>query len=341
VTSGVIRTVTGDIMPDALGLTLAHEHLLCDITPPELAARGLPEVEITLENVFEIRHHWCRHPGNNRLDAIDVAVAELARFRAAGGSALVELTVQGIAPDPLGLRVISERAGVAVIAGCGWYTVDFAGPVLAAKTPAEMECQLIEAVEQGIDGTGVQAGIIGEIGCSWPLHALERKALIAAARAQAATGAAITIHPGRDAAAPHEILDVLESNGARPERVIIGHLDRTLFDVDEILRLAGRGSGLEWDFFGIESSYYPFAPIDLPNDGRRLELIRAVMDRGYGEQILIAHDICTKTRLRRFGGHGYAHILANVVPVMRRKGFTAAEVDLLLIDNPRRFLALS
>jgi len=340
-TSGVIRTVTGDITPDALGPTLAHEHLLCDITPLELAAQGLPEVEITLENVFEIRHHWCRHAGNNRLDSVDVAVAELAPFRAAGGSALVELTVQGIAPDPLGLRVISERAGVAVIAGCGWYTVDFAGPVLAAKTPMEMERELVEAVEQGTGGTGVRAGIIGEIGCSRPLHALERKALVAAARAQAATGAAITIHPGRDAAAPHEILDVLEANGARPERVIIGHLDRTLFHIDDVLRLAGRGSGLEWDFFGIESSYYPFAPIDLPNDGRRLELIRAVIDRGYGEQVLIAHDICTRTRLRRFGGHGYAHISENVVPVMRRKGFTAAEIDLLLIDNPRRFLALS
>jgi phosphotriesterase-related protein len=119
------------------------------------------------------------------------------------------------------------------------------------------------------------------------------------------------------------------------------HLDRTLFNEDEVFRLAGRGCGLEWDFFGIESSYYPFAPIDLPNDGRRLELIRAVMARGHGAQVLIAHDICTRTRLRRFGGHGYTHLLENVVPVMRRKGFTEAESDLLLIDNPRRFLALS
>jgi phosphotriesterase-related protein len=334
--------VTGDIEPDALGPTLAHEHLLCDITPPELAAQGLPEVEITLENVFEIRHHWCRHPGNNRLGSIDVAVAELAWFRAAGGSALVELTVQGIAPDPLGLRTISKRSGVAVIAGCGWYTAEFAGEQLETTTMAGLEADLVAAFEVGIDGTGVRAGIIGEIGCSWPLHVLERKALVAAARAQAATGAAITIHPGRDPAAPHAILDVLRTNGARPERVIIGHLDRTLFHIDDVLRLAGRGSGLEWDFFGIESSYYPFAPIDLPNDGRRLELIRAVIDRGYADQVLIAQDICTRTRLRRFGGgHGYAHILENVVPVMRRRGFTAAEIDLLLIDNPRRFLTLS
>ncbi len=110
-------------------------------------------------------------------------------------------------------------------------------------------------------------------------------------------------------AAPHEILDILIANGARAERVIIGHLDRTLFTIQDVLRLAARGAGLEWDFFGIESSYYPFAPVDLPNDGLRLDLIRAVVDRGYGQQVLIAQDICTRTRLRRFGGHGYAHIL--------------------------------
>ena len=270
-----------------------------------------------------------------------MAAAELERFQAAGGSAVVELTVQGIAPDPRGLRIISERTGITVIAGCGWYTAEFAGELVAARTLAQMERELVAAVENGIGDSEVRAGIIGEIGCSWPLHELERKALVAAARAQAVTGAPISIHPGRDAAAPHEVLDVLEANGARPERVIIGHLDRTLIEIDDVLRLAGRGCGLEWDFFGIESSHYPFAPIDLPNDARRLELIRVVMDRGHGGQVLIAHDICTKTRLRSFGGHGYAHLLENVVPVMRRKGWTEDEIDLLLIDNPRRFLTLS
>lgn len=194
-TAGVIRTVTGDMAPGSLGRTLAHEHLLCDITPPELAAHRLPDVPITLENVFEIRHHWCRHPGNNRLDSVELAVAELEHFRAAGGSAVVELTVHGIAPDPSGLRTISERSGIAVIAGCGWYTAEFAGALLASKTPAQMERELTAAMDHGLNSGGVRAGIIGEIGCSWPLHELERHALVAAARAQASTGAAISIHP--------------------------------------------------------------------------------------------------------------------------------------------------
>jgi len=51
----------------------------------------------------------------------------------------------------------------------------------------------------------VQAGIIGEIGCSWPLHKDERKVLLAAALASKETGAAICVHPGRDETAPAKV----------------------------------------------------------------------------------------------------------------------------------------
>ena len=95
---GKVQTVLGAVAPELLGPTLMHEHVLCDLTPPELAAQGRPEVEIRLDNLFEIRHHWCRHPGHQVLADGELATAELARFRDAGGSAVVELTCEGIAP---------------------------------------------------------------------------------------------------------------------------------------------------------------------------------------------------------------------------------------------------
>ena len=93
-------------------------------------------------------------------------------------------------------------------------------------------------------------------------------------------------------------------------------------------------------FFGIESSHYPFAPIDLPNDGMRLNLIAGLFARGHGAQVTISQDICTKTRLERFGGHGYGHLIENVVPMMRREGFDDAMIDQVLIETPRRLLTL-
>jgi len=97
---------------------------------------------------------------------------------------------------------------------------------------------------------------------------------------------------------------------------------------------------LEWDLFGQESSYYRLSDIDMPNDAVRLRVVRGLIARGHLAQVLISHDICYRTRLVRFGGHGYGHIFTNVVPMMRRRGFTEAEIQAILVDNPRRLLTL-
>ena len=87
-----------------------------------------------------------------------------------------------------------------------------------------------------------------------------------------------------------------------------------------MLSIAASGCYLEWDLFGNEGSYYPLADLDMPSDAQRLDLIKGVVDAGYADKIVIAQDICTNHRLVRYGGHGYGHILENVVPAMRRKG---------------------
>jgi phosphotriesterase-related protein len=98
---------------------------------------------------------------------------------------------------------------------------------------------------------------------------------------------------------------------------------------------------LEWDLFGQESSYYRLADIDMPNDAMRLRAIRRLVDRGHLAQVVVSHDICYRSRLVRYGGHGYGHIFANVVPLMRRRGFTESEIAAILVDNPRRLLTLA
>lgn len=59
---------------------------------------------------------------------------------------------------------------------------------------------------------------------------------------------------------------------------------------------------------------------------------------GYEDKIVIAHDIHTKNRLTKYGGHGYSHILKNIVPKMLMRGFSQHQVDKILIDNPKRWL---
>ena len=132
---------------------------------------------------------------------------------------------------------------------------------------------------------------------------------------------------------------MLENSGADLSRVIMGHLDRTVFEFDALLKIAATGCYLEWDLFGNEGSYYPLAEIDMPSDAQRLDFISRIADAGYFEKIVIGQDICTKHRLVTYGGHGYGHILENIVPKMRRKGFSEAVIQAITVGNPARILA--
>ena len=93
--------------------------------------------------------------------------------------------------------------------------------------------------------------------------------------------------------------------------------------------------------FGQESSFYPIAPIDMPNDATRIAYLRALIDAGFGDRLLVSQDICTKIHLTRYGGESYTHILENVIPMMDRAGFGKEEIQKLCVENPARVLAIA
>jgi phosphotriesterase-related protein len=159
--------------------------------------------------------------------------------------------------------------------------------------------------------------------------------------ALAETGAAVNVHPGRDPDQPQEVAEFARTIGADTSRIVISHIDRTIFDEARLLRLADSGVVLEFDLFGQEASYYALSNIDMPNDAIRLKIIRALINRGHLERVVISHDICYRTRLTRWGGHGYGHIFENVIPLMRDREFSEAEIAIcheVAALSPRRGL---
>jgi phosphotriesterase-related protein len=68
--------------------------------------------------------------------------------------------------------------------------------------------------------------------------------------------------------------------------------------------------------------------------------IVALAEAGHLDQVLISLDIDTRSRLSRYGGEGYQHIIRNVVPILRRKGFSADEVDRIVARNPQTMLTI-
>ena len=342
--TGKVQTVLGPISPEELGLTLTHEHLLIDLSVAAsrghaASDKGFFNRPVSLETLAEIRHYGAANFDNARLLDVDTAIEEAGLFLQYGGGTIVDATSIGIARDPVGLARISRATGVNIVMGASHY--------IAAAHPADMDSRaedeivdrIVRDVTEGVDGTGVKSGVIGEVGCTWPLEDNERKVLRASARAQRLTGAPILIHPGRDETAPLEIMEVLAEAGADLNRTIIGHLDRTVFLKDTYAKIAEAGCYMEWDLFGREASYYTAnTVIDLPNDAGKMDDISWVVSRGYGRKVVIAHDICSKDRLQRYGGHGYSYIPRQIVPRMRARGFGEETIHDITVGNPRDIL---
>jgi len=336
---GMIQTVLGPIKPVELGSTLMHEHLLCDITPPSLVGQD-PGPDISLGNYHDISYGRVKNLGNYRLDSREVATDEVHAMREAGGGAIVELTIGGLKPDPEGLAQISRDTGVHILMGCGHYVEEYQDPRNFERDVDDFAREMIAQVFEGAWGTDVRAALLGEIGCQNPWTELERRVMHGAIIAQQETGAALNVHPGRRTDQPLEVVEFVRRHGGDVERLILSHIDRTIFDEENLLRLADTGCVLEFDLFGLETTYYPLADIDMPNDGQRLKAIRTLINHGHLDQVVISHDICYRTRLRHYGGHGYGHIFANVIPLMRDRSYSDAEIDAILVGNPRRLLTI-
>jgi phosphotriesterase-related protein len=348
--AGRVQTVLGPIAPAAMGITLPHEHLLIDFTlmfaePASERDRARARQPVSLANLGWVRQHFNASLDNLRLDDEAVARDEILLFKEAGGGTVVDPTPRTLGRDPAGLARLARATGLHVVMGAGYYVAASHPPDMDRRTEDELAREMIADVTVGVGGAGepgVCAGLIGEIGTTHPFTANEQKVLRAAVIAQQETGAPLMIHPGRDPAMPMALAEFVRRAGGDLARTIMCHLCRTIADVRAVIDLARTGLWLEYDLFGTENSYYPYNPsFDMPNDGGRMAHVLALLEAGHGDRLLLSHDIAYKTSLVRYGGHGYHHLLVNVVPRLRAKGVDDAGVRRLLVENPARAFAFA
>jgi hypothetical protein len=172
-------TVLGPVDVGDLGLTLMHEHLLHDGTgypcwflpSADQATKGVAEMPVTMEILGYLQRSPFICRDNTRLVRSDPVVNELVAFRAAGGSTIVELTNRGMSPDPEGLVNISRKAAVNVIAGCGFYVDHTIAAWVRPRSVDDLTTQILGELLDGIAGTRIRAGVIGEVGTLGHHHA--------------------------------------------------------------------------------------------------------------------------------------------------------------------------
>jgi phosphotriesterase-related protein len=377
---GFVQTVLGPVAPEALGLTLTHEHVLIDMTQGApnsetlinvnescRACGHIPEAgwepgedgpgtaaswkakwkePICLSNRADIDRNWFFY-GTYSITSLDDVIDEAMLFKRHGGGCIVDQTSIGISRDPYGLQQVARATGLHIVMCTSYYCQGW-HPAHVARLDIEQLCErIVRDVDPGVTG-GIQAGIIGEVGLSMEMHPDEEKVLRASVRAQKLTGAVLSIHPGYTAESIWDAVRIVEEEGGDLTRTIICHTDTMLpsrpgpdsYDSAPFLELAKTGVYLGLDCFGFEQGFWQHGKIDIANDSVRLNFITALADAGYASRVLISHDMALQNHQRKYGGHGWQHIPETVTALMRHKGFDTALVQRILVDNPRDALTL-
>ncbi len=307
-----VQTVLGPIDPADLGFTLPHEH-----------------TQIALWHIQGRWDYW-------QLTRDEpVILAELASYRAAGGSGLVDLTLPGVGRDPAWLRGLAEASGLHLVMGCGWYRTAYYPPDagIERRSVDDLADELVREITDGVGETGVRPGIIGEIGTDKPwVSPAEERVHRAAARAARRTGLAVTTH-GVLSDVGLAQLRILEDEGLDPARVIIGHADSYPV-LDHYLAIIERGANLEFDFIGM-----PWERERL-GEARIVDLVCELLARGHADRLFLSQDVCNDSQLTSLGGNGYAYLTDTFLPRLRAAGVWDAEIETMTVANPRRLLTI-
>lgn len=307
-----VMTVRGWIDASDTGLTLPHEHALVSFQPYA---------------------EWVRQPlAYDRDEVVRVVLPRLRRVRELGCRTFVDATPMNVGRDVVLLRRLSEESGLHVLTPTGNYAARenaFLPPHVFSLTPESLAERWIAEWTDGIDGTGIRPGFI-KLGFNGrALSDVERKLIHAAALTHRATGLVIGAHTG-PAVAALEQLAILERAGVHPSAWIWIHAQGEP-DAAQHLAAARRGAWVELD--GIDPS-----SLD-----RHVEFVMRLRGAGLLDRVLISQDAGWYAVGQRSGhmGRSYEVLFTAFLPALRARGFTAAEIDTLMVRNPASAFAVS
>ena len=287
---------------DPTGYTWVHEHLHIDLSG--------------FKNNLDCR-----------LDQYDLICQEMKDLRALGVSNIIEMTNRYMGRNPQFMLDLMRDTGINVVACTGYYQDAFFPEHVAARSVEQLAQEMVDEIVIGIDGTELKAGIIAEIGSSeGMITPLEEKVFIAAARAHIETGRPISTHTSFSTMGLEQ-LALLQAHGVDLSRVTVGHCDLK-DNLDNILRMINLGAYVQFDTIG-KNNYYP--------DEKRIGMLHALRNRGLLNRVMLSMDITRRSHLKANGGNGYDYLLTIFIPQLRQSGFSQADVDTMLRDNPSQF----
>jgi phosphotriesterase-related protein len=313
-----VETVRGPVDAAELGPTLAHEHVFV-MQPEALVNYG---------------HVW--GPSYWEEDArVADAVEKLGAVRAAGVRTIVDPTAPGLGRNIPRIQRINAEADLHIVVATGVYAFLELPNFLHYRSADAIAELFVRELREGIDDTGVKAAFIK---CAVEEHGLVGdipKILDAVALAALETGAPVMVHTNASASTGTIALGALTARGVDPTRLVVAHAGDSN-DLDYLRAIADTGATLGCDRFNIPH----FNP-----DADRIRTLLVLLEEGYGDRIHLSHDAACFMDFMvgdpNFADErpNYLHISSKVLPALRDAGVTEEQIDEMLVDNPRRFLA--
>lgn len=319
-----VHTITGPVDVETLGPTLMHEHIF----------------------VLAADYHQNYGPGDwwDEDERVRHAVEKLRSLHAKGVNTIADPTVVGLGRYIPRIQRIAAEVPVNIICATGVYTYgdlpfpySNRGPGSMFGGAEPMVADFVRDITKGIADTGVRAAFLKCAVEHADVTPGVERVLRAVAQAHLQTGAPMTVHTSSPAETGRYVIKVLKEEGADLTKLVVGHAGDSN-DLDYLMELADTGALLGMDRFGI----------DLYNaTSERVKTIAALAERGYADRMVLAHD--ASCWIDWFGpdllamqaaltpNWHYEHISDDVLPALAEAGVTEAQIDQMMVENPRRY----
>jgi predicted metal-dependent phosphotriesterase family hydrolase len=301
-----IQTVRGPIKPSQLGMALIHEHIMVDF----IGADKINKNRYEPNEVFEVMSPY------------------LKEIKDLGVTGFVECTPMFIARDAELMERFSKALDMHIVTNTGMYKEPYVPKYAFEKTEDELAKMWISEIEQGIEGTQIKAGFIKIAVNPGNLIPIQQKIVRAAARTSKATDATIACHSG-SGIATLESLDIVKSEGVPLEKFIFVHAGSES-DSSYHIKVAEQGAWVEYDSIGAGEA------------NRYISLIKTMLDKGYGDKLLLSQDAGWYNVGDPRGGNvrNFAYIIRDFIPLMEKSGIDKNTINKFFIENPAKALQI-
>ena len=316
-----INSVLGPLDTADMGFTLSHEHVL-------VSSAGIQQIYpefIPRDAIIE-----------RGINDLKVAHAEDIRT-------IIDVTTIDLGRDIRMLEDVSRGSGVNIIAATGtWRDIP---RVFWEASPDAIAALYIREIEQGIEGTGIKAGVIKVANDKGGVTPQGEIILRAAARAHKATGVPISTHTWAPERVGLQQARIFEEEGVDLNRVYVGHSNDTT-NVAYLIELLEKGAWIGLDRYpGFTSE-----GSDTPDWQDRTRTAVRLIEAGYGHKLMLSHDWSIPisrpseeevTRREACNADGYLFIHRHVIPLLRDLGISQDAIDQMMVHNPRNFFSAS